>query len=304
MMRSLLLDLSKNQRARRFVTHAAVSRRAVRRFVAGETLEEALRVVADLNGRGLVAALDVLGEATTSVADARRAARAYEETLIAIRDRGLHSHVSVKLSQLGLDITMALAEELLAAVATRARETGSCVEVDMEDSARLPFIQQVLDRVWDQGARDMLLALQAALYRTPGDLERYLARGIGIRLCKGAYAESPRVAHARKADVDRAFAGLAERLIVAGGRSAIATHDERLIAHVRAVAAARGVPPAAVEFQLLFGIRRDLQDMLARQGYRVRVYVPYGTHWYPYFMRRLAERPANVLFLARHLIRA
>jgi len=275
----------------------------VRRFVAGETLDEAMQVVADLNARGLVTTLDVLGEATTSEADARRAGRAYDETLAAIRARGLQSHVSVKLSQLGLDISQDLAEEMLRGVALRAHEGANFVRLDMEDSTRLPGIQQVFDRVWEGGARNIGIALQAALYRTPADVERYLARGVGIRLCKGAYDEPTHIAYPRKADVDRVFAGLAERIIATQGHSAIATHDERLITHVRTSASARGIAPGSVEFQLLYGIRRDLQETLARQGYRVRVYVPFGTQWYPYFMRRLAERPANVLFLAKHLIR-
>ena len=275
----------------------------MRRFVAGETLDEGLQVVADLNARGLVVTLDVLGEATTSESDARRACRAYDDTLGAIRDRGLQSHVSVKLSQLGLDISQDLAEEMLRGVALRAHEGANFVRVDMEDSTRLPAIQRVFDRVWEGGARNIGIALQAALYRTPADVERYLARGVGIRLCKGAYDEPTHIAYPRKADVDRVFAGLAERIIATQGHSAIATHDERLITHVRASASARGIAPGNVEFQLLYGIRRDLQETLARQGYRVRVYVPFGTQWYPYFMRRLAERPANVLFLAKHLIR-
>ena len=173
----------------------------------------------------------------------------------------------------------------------------------MEDSSRLPATLQVFDRIWEAGWYNTGIVLQAYLDRTPDDAERYIRRGVNIRLCKGAYDEPPTVAFPRKADVDRQFARLSERLLTAGIYLAIATHDESLIAHARAVAAAHAVPSTRYEFQMLYGIRRDLQEALVRQGYRLRVYVPFGRHWYPYFMRRLAERPANVLFLASHLIR-
>ena len=302
-LRHTLLTLSQSRTARRLVTQSRVFRPAVRRFIAGDTLDEALPVVAALNARGLLATLDVLGEATVTEADARAAARAYADVLAAIAESGLQTNVSLKLSQLGLDIALDLAAELLGDTARRAAEPGNFVRVDIEDSTRLPATLQVFDRVWEGARHNVGIALQAYLYRTPNDVERFIARGVNIRLCKGAYDEPPAVAFPHKADVDRQFAHLTERLLTGGTYAAIATHDESLIAHAKAVAAAQAIPPTRFEFQMLHGIRRDLQEALAQQGYRVRIYVPFGLHWYPYFMRRLAERPANVLFLARNLIR-
>ena len=302
-LRHTLLTLSQSRTARRLVTQSRVFRPAVRRFIAGDTLDEALPVVAALNARGLLATLDVLGEATVTEADARAAARAYADVLAAIAESGLQTNVSLKLSQLGLDIALDLAAELLGDTARRAAEPGNFVRVDIEDSTRLPATLQVFDRVWEGARHNVGIALQAYLYRTPEDVERYISRGINVRLCKGAYDEPPAVAFPHKADVDRQFARLTERLLTGGTYAAIATHDESLIAHAKAVASANAIPPTRFEFQMLHGIRRDLQEALAQQGYRVRIYVPFGLHWYPYFMRRLAERPANVLFLARNLIR-
>jgi proline dehydrogenase len=303
-LRHTLLALSRSGRARRLVTGSRLFRPTVRRFIAGETLDEALAAVAGLNARGLLATLDVLGEATVTEEGARAAAGAYAEVLAAIAARGLQTNVSLKLSQLGLDIAASLAEDLLAGIAAQAHGLGNFVRVDMEDSPRLPATLEVFDRVWARGQRNIGIVLQAYLYRTPQDVDRYIGRGVSVRLCKGAYDEPPAVAFPQKRDVDRQFALLAERLLRGGGPAAIATHDERLIAQIQAVAAAHAVPRSRFEFQMLHGIRRDLQERLVRQGYRVRVYVPFGLHWYPYFMRRLAERPANVLFLARNLIRA
>ena len=303
MLRQLLLTLSHNSVAREAATHSRLLRPAVRRFVAGETLAEGLAAVASLNARGIEATLDLLGEATASEEDARRAARDYLEVLNAIFHRSLRSHVSLKLSQMGLDLSLDLAAELLEAVARTAAGVGTFVRVDMEDSTRLHRTLAVFDRVWERGARNVGIVLQAYLYRTPQDLERYIRRGVRIRLCKGAYAEPAAVAYPRKADVDAAYRALSERLLTDGVSPALATHDEHLIAHARAFASTHGIGADRFEFQFLYGIRRDLQDRLSAEGYRVRVYVPFGTHWYPYFMRRLAERPANVLFLAKHVLR-
>ncbi len=303
MMRQMLLALSKDERTRRLATHTVFLRPAVRRFVAGETLDDALAVVADLNRHGLVASLDLLGESTATEDDARRAAEAYGPILDAAHRRGARTGISVKLSQLGLDLSLDLAEDLLRMVAGAARERGNFVRLDMEDSARLPATLAVFDRVWDAGFRNTGIALQAYLRRTPEDVERYLQRGVSIRLCKGAYGEPPEIAFPRKADVDRQFARLVERLLDHGTNPALATHDERLIARAKTFAHEHAIAADRFEFQFLHGIRRDLQDALAREGYRVRVYVPFGAHWYPYFMRRLAERPANVMFVVRNLLR-
>lgn len=303
MLREFLLTLSRNAAARDAAIHSRILRPAVRRFVAGESLADGVAAVQTLNGNGIEATLDMLGEATASEDDARRAARAYLEMLNAVFHRGLHAHVSLKLSQMGLDLSPDLAAELLEGIAQTAAGVGTFVRLDMEDSGRLPSTLGVFDRVWDRGIRNVGIALQAYLYRTPDDVERYVSRGVRIRLCKGAYAEPPSLAYPRKADVDAAYARLSERLLSSDIYHALATHDEHLIEHAKAFATRRGVAHDRFEFQFLYGIRRDLQQALVAEGYRVRVYVPFGTHWYPYFMRRLAERPANVLFLARHALR-
>ena len=303
MLRELLLTLSRSAGARDAAIHSRILRPAVRRFVAGERLAEGVAAVRALNGAGIEATLDMLGEATVSEDGARRAARAYLEMLNAIFHGGLRAHVSLKLSQMGMDLSPDLAAELLEGIAHTAAGVGTFVRLDMEDSGRLPSTLEIFDRVWDQGVRNAGIALQAYLYRTPQDVERYVSRGVRIRLCKGAYAEPAAVAYPRKTDVDAAYAALSERLLSSGIYHALATHDEHLIEHAKAFAASSGIGRDRFEFQFLYGIRRDLQESLAADGYRVRVYVPFGTHWYPYFMRRLAERPANVLFLARHAIR-
>jgi proline dehydrogenase len=304
MLRQGLLALSRNRRAQALLTRTPLVRRAVRRFVAGEGLDDALPAIVDLNLRGLETTLDILGEATASEADARRAAVAYGRTLQVIGRHGVRAHVSVKLSQLGLDLSNVLAREMLAQIADEAARAGTFVRVDMEDSGRLPGTLSAFDAVRESGRHNVGIVLQAYLRRTRSDAERYAARGVNIRLCKGAYAEPTAVAYARKAEVDDQFATLTEYLLDHGRYVALATHDERLIRHAIDYAARAAIPTTRFEFQLLHGIRRDLQDALARQGYRVRVYVPFGTHWYPYYMRRLAERPANVVFMLRHLTRA
>jgi len=304
MLRELFLSLSHSERAWTFARRSAALRPALRRFVAGETMDDGLTAAAALRAKGMAATLDLLGEATETEDDARRAARGYVEVLNGIFHRGLASHVSLKLSQMGLDLSEDLAAGLLDLIARTAASVGTFVRVDMEDSGRLPATLRVFDRVLLSGRRNVGIVLQAYLFRTPGDLDRYTRLGASIRLCKGAYAEPPSVAYPRKADVDGAYGRLAERLLLHGTAPALATHDERLLRKACDFAASRGIPPDRFEFQFLYGIRRDLQERLVGEGYRVRIYVPFGTHWYPYFMRRLAERPANVAFIARHLIGA
>ena len=304
MLRHLFLGLSRSDRAWALARRSAALRPVLRRFVAGETMDEGLTAAAGLRAGGIDATLDLLGEATESEDGARRAARGYVEVLNGIFHRGLRSHVSLKLSQMGLDLSEDLAAELLGLICRTAAAVGTFVRVDMEDSGRLPPTLRVFERVLRFGVRNVGIVLQAYLLRTPEDLQRYIRQGVSIRLCKGAYAESPTVAYARKADVDAAYGRLAEQLLLYGHAPAIATHDERLIRRAREFAASRGLAKDRFEFQFLYGIRRDLQERLVADGYRVRVYVPFGTHWYPYFMRRLAERPANVVFIARHLIGA
>ncbi len=301
-LRSVLLTLSRRRSIGRLATHLPVTRPMVARFVAGADLAEALPVIESLRGRGLRATVDVLGEAVTSVELAAAAADRYVRTIEALAERGLEVNVSLKLSQMGLlvdrNACRANVERIFAAAAAR----GGFVRIDMEDhtmvEATLALWRELRAVNPSSG-----VVIQAALRRSAADVEVLIAEGARVRLCKGAYKEPPSVAFVTKAEVDRSFAALMERLLRAGSYPAIATHDIRLIQRAIAIAREHGIGPDRFEFQMLYGVRRDLQEWLVREGWRVRVYVPYGTEWYPYFMRRLAERPANVLFHLRSLAR-
>jgi proline dehydrogenase len=281
-LRHVLLALSRSEAARAFVTHVPPARAMARRFVAGETRDEALAAVRRLEAEGIAATVDYLGESV----DEAGQAEAYAAEYVALAERV--ENVSLKLTALGLDVDEALCKQLLGRIADRA----GFVRIDMESSTyseRTLRIHRELDRP------NVGVVLQAYLYRTARDVEEMIRRGVRVRLCKGAYDEPPSVAYPEKVDVDRNYLALAERLLEAGVYPAFATHDEAII---RQLLATRR---RDFEFQMLYGIRRDLQRGLVRDGYNVRVYVPYGTHWYPYFMRRLAERPANLTFLVRSL---
>jgi len=308
MWRALFVSLSRNRTMKERVMRWGFVRRAASRFVAGETLEDGLRAIRELAALGIRGLLDHLGENVESEADA---ARATEDYLIALdRMRTLEiplPHLAVKLTHLGLDIHEALCERNLRRVIERAAEVGTVVEIDMESSA---YTERTLN-LYRRLAREhpnTRIAIQAYLYRSAADVERLIEEGIArIRLCKGAYQEPPHIAYPRKRDVDAHYVRLMERLLSAEARArgaylAIATHDERIIRHALRRIAEWAIPRDAFEFQMLYGIRRDLQAALARQGFPVRVYVPYGTEWYPYFMRRLGERPANVWFVLRNLL--
>lgn len=303
MLRSTLLYLSECETPKKFLTRHSVGRRLASRFIAGEELEDALRAVRQLNARGFTVTLDCLGESVHEAAAAEEACRVYLEILDHLAAGQLGSHVSVKLTQLGLAIDEALACRLLRSICERAAQYHNFVRVDMEGSA---FTEKTL-RVFRtlNVPREVLgIAIQAYLYRSEKDVDELLQLGARIRLVKGAYKEPPELAFPKKADVDRNFQKLTEKLLSSGQYHAIATHDGNLIAATQASARARGLAPDCFEFQFLYGIRRQLQRELLEQGWRVRVYVPYGRQWYAYFMRRLAERPANLFFLARNLLRA
>ena len=275
------------------------------RFVAGMTLDNAMRVAESVNKQGIAVTLDSLGESVTSENEAHRAAEIYHELLDAIAARKLDANISVKLTQMGLELSPRLAETIAANLARHAEANGSFVRIDMEDSR---LTQVTLDIVRRLHARtdmrgDIGIVIQAYLYRSQADIEQLLADGIRVRLCKGAYKEPPDVAFPRKADVDRNFIRLSEMLLESPAYHALATHDENMIAAAKEYAAKHGIDRSRFEFQMLYGVRRDLQRKLVQEGYRVRVYVPFGTEWYPYFMRRLAERPANAIFLARNIFR-
>jgi proline dehydrogenase len=272
------------------------------RFVAGETIDDALAVGRRLNAEGLSITLDHLGESVTSLEEAAAARDVYLRSLSAIHDCGIQGNVSLKLTQFGLDFSYDHCHANVERLVCRAVDLNSFVRVDMESSE---YVQRTLDLVVDLHARYRRVGtvIQAYLYRSKEDVQMLCDRGIRVRLCKGAYLEPPAVAFPKKSEVDANFVELMKLLLDQGEYPAIATHDERMIEATRAYAATRKLPHEAFEFQMLYGIRRDLQRKLVRDGYRVRVYVPFGKAWYPYYMRRLAERPANVFFIMRNLLR-
>jgi proline dehydrogenase len=302
MLRATLLALSRRRALQRMVSRQRLTAGLARRFVAGDTLDEAVTAVRELNRRGFTASLDHLGENVAEEQAARVAAEDYLGAFDRIAATRLDANVSIKLTQLGLDISAGLCRELLRAILERARQLDNFVRIDMEGSA---YTERTLDLVLELHREfpDCGVVLQSYLYRTLDDVRRANAAGIRVRLVKGAYDEPPTIAFARKSDVDSHFARAMEELLLKGTYPAIATHDERLTAATVEFARQRGIAADRFEFQMLYGIRRDLQESLLRAGYRVRVYVPYGTEWYPYLMRRLAERPANVLFLIGSLLR-
>jgi proline dehydrogenase len=302
MLRSLLLYLSERDGPKKLLTGNPLGRRLASRFIAGEELADALRVVRRLSSEGFLVTLDCLGESVHEATAAEAACQNYLQLLDRLAAEKLDSHVSVKLTQLGLAIDEGLARRNLARLVESAARHNNFVRVDMEGSAFTDATLRVFCSV--DAPREVLgIAIQTYLHRTEADVEELLKRGARIRLVKGAYKEPPDIAFVRKRDVDLNYQKLTEKLLVSGTYHAIATHDERLITATKRFAGARGISPESFEFQLLYGIRRQLQRALIQQGWRVRLYVPYGREWYPYFMRRLAERPANVFFLMRNLLR-
>ncbi len=306
-MRSTLLNLAHRRSLGRLATRVPITRPMVGRFVSGETLDEALAALERLREQGMRTTVDVLGESVTRPEEARAAVGRYLETLDALAGRGLDRNVSLKLSQMGLDVDPGLARESVGAIVARAVETGAFVRIDMEDhtttDATLALWREVRPSGWADGGADVGVVIQSALRRSAEDVEAMIEAGGRVRLCKGAYMEPASVAFQDKAEVDEAYERLMLRLLRAGRYPAIATHDVRLIRRAIEVAKAEGIARDAFEFQMLYGVRRDLQEQLVRAGWTVRVYVPYGGQWYPYFMRRLAERPANVSFVLRNLWR-
>ncbi len=270
-----------------------------RRFIAGETVDEAIAAARAIEARGLMQTLDYLGESVGSLAEADAATKDYLRVADAITQAGVIRNLSLKLTQLGLDVDRATAVDNLRRILEKAQ--GFFVRIDMESSAYTDVTLNIFELLWQQDYRNIGVVLQADLYRTAADEERLSALGARVRLVKGAYRESKAVAYQKKSDVDAQFATLTRRLLERGHYPAIATHDINMINVAREHAASLGLAKDAFEFQMLYGIRRDLQQMLLKEGYRVRVYVPFGRQWFPYFMRRLGERPANLLFLLRGL---
>ncbi len=305
LLRSAFLALSRNRSLRRFCEHSRLGARLSSRFVAGVTISDALRVAEAVNRQGMAVTLDSLGESVASQAEAHGAAEVYHTLLDLIAAGKLDANISVKLTQMGLEQSPALAESIARGLARHARSIGNFVRIDMEDSQRtqitLDIVRRLNARAETRGAIGVVV--QAYLYRSQADVEQLLADRIRVRLCKGAYNEPVAVAFSRKGDVDANFIRLSELLLDSPVYNAIATHDEAMIAAVKSFVKKHGIRSDRFEFQMLYGVRRDLQQALVKEGYKVRVYVPFGTAWYPYFMRRLAERPANVVFLVRNFFR-
>lgn len=274
-----------------------------RRFVAGETIDEAIGAARAVEAQGLAQTLDLLGESVASEAEAGAATEAYLAMMPRIADAGVGRNISIKLTQLGLDLSANVAGANLRRILAQARDLGFFVRIDMENSPYVGATLDLFEQVWREGFTSVGVVLQSALKRSEDDLERVLALGARVRLVKGAYKEPASVAWQAKAEVDGAYVRMLDRLLRAGHFPAIATHDPQMIAETRRLAAAAGVSPASYEFQMLYGVRRDLQASLRAEGFGMRVYIPYGREWFPYFMRRLGERPANVGFVLKSLLR-
>jgi proline dehydrogenase len=304
MLRSALLYLSGQQQIFRFVRNNGLAKSFANRFVAGETLDTALAAVAKLNARKITASLDLLGESVHNEAEARTAGDAYVAMLDRIHEQKAHANVSVKLTAMGLDISEDLCVAIMHKILQRAREYQTFVRIDMESSE---YTQRTLDlfeqRLYPAYRDNVGIVLQSYLYRTFADVERANLIKARVRLCKGAYKEPETVAYPEKKDVDTTYVRCLHELLLKGNYPGIATHDEAIIKDAKRFAKEHDIAPNRFEFQMLYGVRRDLQDQLVREGYRMRVYVPFGTQWYPYLMRRLAERPANVAFLTGNVFK-
>jgi proline dehydrogenase len=303
-MRQGLLWLSEQQKVFNFVRRNRVARKLASRFVAGETIEEAVVAAQELARQGITSSLDLLGESVQVEGEAIAARDQYLAMLDRMAAQGVEVNVSVKLTQMGLDVSEDLCFANMSRILDKARELRGFVRLDMEGSA---YTQRTLDffanRLFGTYGTHCGVVIQSALRRSERDVDDLIAMKARVRLCKGAYLEPPAVAFPDKADVDKNYVLLLERLLLKGNYPGIATHDEAIIAHARDFVRRQGVSTDRFEFQMLYGVRRDLQESLRQTGFRLRVYIPFGTQWYPYLMRRLAERPANIAFLLGNLVR-
>ena len=305
MLRTFFIKLSENPSLRHFAETSPLGLRFSGRFVAGTQLADAVRVTEIVNRRGASVSIDNLGENVTNPDEAKQSAELYHQMLDEISSRKLNANISLKLTHMGLDVSEDLAFSLVTELVAHAVQINSFVRVDMEGS---PYTQRTLDFVRQLHrqpghAGKLGTVIQTYLYRSEDDVQQLLSEGIRIRLCKGAYKEPPEIAFPKKTDVDANYVKLAKVLLKSGIYHGLATHDENIIEQVKQFARAENIPATAYEFQMLYGVRRDLQQKLVRDGYGMRVYIPFGTEWYPYFMRRLAELPANVLFIAKNMFR-
>ena len=306
MLRALFISLSESRSLRAIAEKSAIGRRISTRFVAGTQVEDVLRATKAINQGGATVSIDNLGENVTNVEEARESAGLYHQLLDDIARLGLKANISLKLTHMGLDIDEKLARELVAGLVAKAASLKSFVRVDMEGS---PYTQRTLDFVHElhrmPGNRGVVgTVIQSYLHRSEQDVNDLLAQGIRIRLCKGAYKEPPEIAFQKKSEVDANYVKLMKILMKSGMYHGLATHDEAIIKESKAFATREKIARDSFEFQMLHGIRRDLQQQLVREGWGMRVYIPFGTEWYPYFMRRLAERPANVFFIVKNFFRA
>ncbi|MEO5797802.1 MAG: proline dehydrogenase family protein [Gemmatimonadales bacterium] len=304
MMRSTLLWLSQRQSIFNFVRSNGLANKFAARFVAGETIETAVRAAEELKAKGISVSLDLLGESVHNPAEAGQARDMYITILRRMQAAGLEVNASMKPTQMGLDIDAELCEQNVRAVLDVAKETSAFVRLDMEGSAytqrTLDFFEQKLFA--DYGAHTGVV-IQAALRRSTDDVASLIRLGARVRLCKGAYLEAADVAYPEKKDVDAHYVRLMQSLLTSGNYPGIATHDEAIIAHAKQFVTEHGIARDRFEFQMLHGVRRDLQEALVKEGYRIRVYIPFGTQWYPYLMRRLAERPANIVFIFGNVVK-
>jgi proline dehydrogenase len=302
MLRSILLKLSASNGFAQWVTTNGKTRSMAQRFVPGETLDQAIAAARACNNAGMLVSLDYLGENVSTASDAQRARDAYLEIFERIAEEKLNANVSCKLTQLGMDLSVEFCEGLVLSVVERAAGYDNFLRVDMEGSV---YTQRTVELVKRIRARNPSIGtvIQSYLYRSESDIKDLLAYGCRVRLCKGAYKESAEVAYPKKADVDANYVRLTQLLLTSGFYHGIATHDPMMIAATIRHAAAQKISKDDFEFQMLYGVRTDLQRQLVKDGYRVRIYIPYGLDWFPYFMRRLAERPANVIFFLRNLFR-
>jgi proline dehydrogenase len=278
------------------------SRSFARRFIAGETVDEAIAAARQIEAAGMMHTLDYLGESVASMAEADQATRAYLRIIDAIAATGVGGNLSLKLTQLGLTVDRATSVDNLRRVLDAAASHEFFVRVDMENSPFTAVTLDIIETMWQQGYRNVGAVLQSYLRRSPDDARRMNQLGVQVRLCKGAYKEPRSVAHQSRAEVDSAFIAIMKVLLTDGTYPAIATHEPAMIRATLAYAESSAIPADRWEFQMLYGIRRDLQSALVAAGYRVRIYIPFGREWFPYFMRRLGERPANVAFVLRSLV--
>ena len=306
MLRAVFLWLSEQPRIFGFVRRNGLARKLASRFVAGETIDDAIATARELNATAgnLSVSLDLLGESVLHAEEAQRACATYLELMDRIHAAKVNANASVKLTQMGLDIDEALCIRNMKSIISRAKQSDSFVRIDMEQSTyTAKTLQLFTDVFYPAFGNAVGVVLQSYLRRAAADVDAMIALGARVRLCKGAYQEPDDVAFPDKRDVDANFVSCMERLLERGNYPGIATHDEKIIAHAKAFTRQKAIPPARFEFQMLYGVRRDLQNKLRRDGYNMRVYVPFGTHWYPYLMRRLAERPANLAFITANVLR-